>query len=220
MSNVFQHSCFISYRNGSRNDLLDTFATQIHEALHSELESQLDEMTVFLDREVLEGGQVLHIKVGGALCRSICMVIIFTRNYLSEKKLFCAAELYAMLQCEESRFEKIKQDNFENGLIITIALRNSDKIPDILRERLFYDFSKYTLSEAPIKANPNYNSQIQKIANYIAERYDEMKKNEAELCEPCKDFTLPDIFSKLGKSLMADFVNKHRKNYDSKLQSS
>ncbi len=224
MSNAFQHACFLSYRNGDRNDpldLLNNFAEQIYEALSSELRTQLDlDEPIFWDVQSLQGGYILNPHIASAICQSTCMIIIFTRNYLSEKNLFCAAEFYGMLECEANRFQKMNLVNPNKGMIISIALRNPNLVPDILRKRLFYDFSKFTLADIQIRQNPNYVSKIQEIAQFIAQWHDEMQPLENDLCSNCPAYRLPDIDTNEGRQIIMDFIRQHRKLHVPMLQQS
>ena len=84
----FQHSCFISYRHGDPNDefdALNNFAQQVRDALASELKAQLNK-PVFFDIERLKGGYFLNATIGESLCKSVCMIVIFVRDYLNEEK--------------------------------------------------------------------------------------------------------------------------------------
>ncbi len=216
MSNVFQHACFISYRN--KDKLLNEFAQQIFEALKSELDTYFEEDTpIFFDKEELQGGHILHAKINGAICRSVCMIVIFTSNYLSKKKWFCALELYGMLQCEAARMEVMKIKKPEYSLIIPIVLRSPEYLPNILTKRLYYDFSKFTLMEADIIANENYVNKIKEIAAYIHESYQEMKDFENDICTACEQFALPDTETAAGKQLISDFIQLNQKPYVPKL---
>ncbi len=216
----FKHGCFISYRNGNKDDkldLLNSFAEQICDALETELRTQLDNKPVFLDKRSLQGGYILNPTIAGSICRSVCMVVIFTRNYLSEDKLFCASELYAMLECEKARHETIGIANPDKSFIITIVLRNPDHVPKILEKRLFYDFSPFTLAEEQIRLNPNYAATIAKIASYIADCFEEMEGHERKICQGCEQFSMPDVDEVDGKKIILDFIGKHKKKFDAQL---
>jgi len=78
----FQYACYISYRGGQHR-LLYNFVTEFTEALSNELELQTD-LGVFLDTVRLEAGDYFNEKLAQALCRSVCMVSVWTPIFSSQ----------------------------------------------------------------------------------------------------------------------------------------
>ncbi|MEO6760571.1 MAG: toll/interleukin-1 receptor domain-containing protein, partial [Saprospiraceae bacterium] len=107
----FLYGGFVSYRHGDpeqEDDDLTSFANQVKDAFVSELRTQ--GLEVFFDIERMKGGYILNPVLGASLCKSVCMIVIFVRDYMSLTKPYCAAELWTMLQCEQERFQKLGID--------------------------------------------------------------------------------------------------------------
>jgi hypothetical protein len=208
----FQYSGFVSYRNGIKDedDILNSFAKQFYTALRSELKSQLDIDDVFLDIYHLEGGGILNAKISKGICTSVCHIVVFTRNYLSKKKMYCAAELMGILECEKKRFEILGWDNPTKGFIFPVILRNPDKLPDILRQnRIFYDFSKYTLADIELKRNPIYVEKFKELAALIADLYEDMENEKNKIIDTCNNFEIRDINNPKQITEIQAFIEKH-----------
>ncbi len=211
----FQYGGFISYRHGDPDDpydALNSFAQQVKEALASELRTQCGK-DVYFDVERMKGGFILNPVLGNSICKSVCMVIIFVRDYLSLDKPYCAAELWTMLQCEQERFQKLGIDPTvaQKGHIVTLAYRNPDLVPDILKQRIFYDFSGHTAADIPLRLNKNYANIFVEIATYIADLYEEIEHKEADLCKGCEARAIPDLSDPAANQPVLDFIRQHRK---------
>lgn len=171
---AFENSCFISYRRG-QEELTQTFIRELENALKSYIEPLLDKK-VYVDYKDLQAGDFLDRGLAQALCKSVCMIMVFTPKYFSSEHLYCTREFLAMETLEKKRFEiaGITPDQQQHSFIIPIALRRPDCMPlKIKRKRLYCDFSKYTLVEPNISRNPNYVQKIDEIADYIYERHQE-----------------------------------------------
>jgi hypothetical protein len=170
----FEYACFISYRNGKKvddtpvDDLLNTFANQVFDALESELNAYLDfDDLVFLDIKKLNPGEFIIPVISKALNKSVCMILIYTPNYFSENKMYCSCECKGMLDIEIKRKSLLSIDP-TIGLIITIVLRGVKQLPDYLRKRIWFDFTPYDMSvKEEIKKHPKFNSSIKEIAEQI-----------------------------------------------------
>ncbi|GEM_PF-1544838 len=210
----FQYGGFVSYRHGDPDDpydALNSFAKQVKEALASELKTQGKD--VYFDLERMKGGFVLNPVLGSSVCKSVCMIVIFVRDYLSLDKPYCAAELWTMLQCEQERFQKLGIDpaTAQRGHIVTLAYRNPDLVPDILKKRIFYDFSGHTAADLPLRLNKDYAKVFVEIATYIADLYDEIEHQEAAICKDCDQRTMPDLDDPVANMPVLDFIRQHRK---------
>jgi hypothetical protein len=201
--NDFKHACFISYRNGKRvgdlpkDDLLNTFATQIFEALESELQAYFDfDKKVFLDFKCLQPGQFLIPVFSEAICHSVAFIVVYTPNYLSENKMFCASELKGMIEIESKRLGLADELNRE-GLIITIVLRGRDYLPEYFKNRVWLDFTPFNLSTVEIIRHPVFSFEINKIAELIYQTYQRTKitqrRKDIALFSACNSFKLANI---------------------------
>ncbi len=210
----FEYGGFISYRHGDPDDPLDalnSFAQQVKDALASELRTQ--GKSVFFDEERIKGGHVLKPILGSNICKSVCLIVILVRDYLSADKPYCAAELWTMLRCEEARLKKLglKPDLAKEGHIITLAFRNPDLVPDILQERRYYNFAKHTTADVPLRQDKDYAKIFVEMAEYIVDLYEGIEHLEAELCQDCDQHTLPDLNDPVACKPILDFIHQHRK---------
>lgn len=188
---LFQYSCFISYRRGQHN-LIQRFIQELVRALQSHLEPYFDQ-EVFVDESGLQGGDFFDESLGQALCRSVCMILVFTPKYFSRRHTFCAREYMAMKRLEEKRLRAIGPvDDHRHGFIIPIVFRGAEYLPEEIKERRqFYDFSPYTLVQPEIAENENYVADIEEIAHRIYALYSKCMTSLEDPVSECKEFTLP-----------------------------
>jgi hypothetical protein len=199
----FKYACFISYRGGDRqrqNSLIAQIAHTLREDLEEELQFFFEpEMAnIFLDDEGLQGGDFLDAKIANALCHSVCMICLWTPIYFSESHPYCSREYKAMEELEELRFQKLQEEsetppNPNSGLIIPIAIRSPQRIPDHIRtKRIYIDFQDLLRVEGGNLQKPEtYYQSIPKLAGYIYDRYLELSQLE-EPCAGCSNFALPN----------------------------
>ena len=217
----FEYSAFLSYRNGKKDtdDLLNSFIKQFYDALQSELKTQTDGLDLFLDIYQLEGGTILNAKIGNGICKSVCYIPVFTRNYLSTKKMYCAAELMGILEMEEKRIKLLGWENEERSFIFPVILRNREKVPDILGEnRISYDFCDFTLSVEELKKNGVHVNKFKELANSIADLYELMENESEEILKECETFKIRDINNKDHKAEIQAFIKQHSKRVNSILK--
>jgi len=96
-----KYSCFISYRH-TQKDIVQGLVT----SLKTELSRWLD-MDVYLDEERLKGGEFFNAKLAQAICESVCLIVVYTPTYFSDKNTYCAREYKAMEELEQVRFDKL-----------------------------------------------------------------------------------------------------------------
>jgi len=186
----FQYSCFISYRRG-HHELTRRFIEELVGALKSHVEPWLDE-EVYIDEDGLRGGAFIDEGIAHALCKSVCMILIFTPKYFDRKRTYCAREYMAMKRLEEKRLRLLKDlADRKAGLIIPVVFRGPEHLPSEIKRRLYYDFSAYTLVRPEISNNPQYVEAIEEIARRIREIYDHFRGLPQDPCGACKDFALP-----------------------------
>jgi hypothetical protein len=224
----FKHACFISYRNGDRNDKnLDTRSQDIQDTLNAFAKDLRDELKrellthtnnrkclIFLDQDkpdCWKEGDPLMQTFSNAVCKSVCMIVVFTRHYLDKDHLTCAAELEGMLRRLDARCEKIgiKTENSTNW-IATAVFREPDRVPDILKKNLFFDFTGYENSSTPLRDNKEYQKNIKTLAKSIADFWEELDQNHStiDFCDDCATFALLDPQTEAQKLL--DFVKTHK----------
>lgn len=185
----FEYSCFISYRHGrhrSTKRMLDA----VVDGLRGELDTYFDK-DVYVDTSRLKGGDFFNRSLATALCKSVCMVVLYTPNYFSLEHAYCAREFRAMEKLERKRI-KLLSTTPSQGLIIPIVLRGPHLFPkDIQNKRLFYDFSNSLLHASPESVVDTRKEDFHSMASYMFERYKEYSSGTANPCEDCDQFRFP-----------------------------
>jgi TIR domain len=224
----FKHACFISYRNGDRDDFnldsrrgdiqdtVNAFAKDLRDELKRELITRTNpkKCLIFLDQDkpdCWKEGDPLMQTFSNAVCKSVCMIVVFTPNYLDKDHLTCAAELEGMLRRLDARCEKIsiKTENSTNW-IATVVLREPERVPEILKKNLYFDFTGYDNSSTILRDNEKYRKNIQTLAKSIADFWEVLDENYSNLnfCDDCATFALLDPQTEAQKLL--DFVKTHK----------
>lgn len=184
----FKHCCFISYRH-TKGYKGKAWTARIVEDLKAELELLVNK-EVYRDTERLKGADFYNEALAGALCRSVCMVVLFWPTYFDNTHLFCAREFKAMERLERERLQLLPVEEQPHGLIIVLALRNFDQIPaEIRATRLCKDFSNYKWGPS-LRWNYKFQSDIKEISQYIADRCDAFS-DLPEAFTGCDAFRLP-----------------------------
>jgi hypothetical protein len=185
------YSCFISYCHGQQ-ELTQKFIDQLTRAIKSYLEPFLDE-EVFIDTERLNPGYVHTEAIADAICKSLCMIVVYSPRY--EKHMYCLREFEAMCEVERRRQALLGNGAMQGRrLIIPIIFRTriDGEIPEELRKNTTYcDFSKFTTASSEISENAEYVAEIEKIARTIVQHYNELEAAGYDLSNSCGDFRLP-----------------------------
>lgn len=184
----FEYSCFISFPHGQKNVLVPIVKNFV-EGLENEI-YQLTNKEVWIDQNFLEGGNWLDQTIGPAMCKSACMIIIFTPLYLDKDHVYCARELKAMHELEERRL-KLLEDR-SHGLIIPIILSGQKYFPRALSEsRIYYNFTDIESNNPRHKIQKKYAKELKKIAAYIYDRCRALERVTGALSHDCNGYCLP-----------------------------
>lgn len=185
-----KYSCFISYCHG-QHELMQQFIKELTEALKSYIEPYLVE-PVYIDEDRLKPGYLFNEALAEALCQSVCMIVVYSPTY--EDRPYCLREYAAMEELQAKRSKMMgRMTGRERGMIIPIVFRGEEFIPAKLKSLIHYaDFSKFTLAETGIKNSPPYIKQIEDIAKYIRQLYNDLKGLGADPCQDCASFVIPD----------------------------
>jgi len=191
----FEFSCFISYRRG-KNQISRLITDDIYDALSGELELLLDVNVreVFLDRKRVDRPDYFDPALARALCRSVCMVMLYSPPYFSLSHTYCAREYWAMKKLEERRLNLLPQER-RHALIIPIILRGEERFPTtILNGQGSYNFKGLKQGSRKITRPRHYYDDINEIGQYIADRYWDFAalSDENEICQDCEKFLLPN----------------------------
>jgi hypothetical protein len=187
----FKYSCFISYRHTTEYKGR-AYTERIVEDLKAELEFRVAH-EVYRDTERLKGAEFYPETLGTALCKSICMVVLYWPTYFSQEHTFCAREFKAMEELEKKRLKLLESEaERKNGLIIIIALRDFKRIPAEIRERrLCKDFEAYTL-KFNMRKDADFQKDVIEISKYIADRVSIFQALTSDPFSECEEFRLPN----------------------------
>jgi TIR domain len=188
----FEHACFVSYRHHEQSQLAEQFIEQLCDALRNELTVMLEE-GLYIDRERLRGGAFFNPSLSRALCKSICMIAIYTPTYFSRKHCYCAREYRAMEVLEASRLARVhKVADKENGLIIPIVMRGESSLPDAIKGlRHYYSFEHFSLSAREMPKNKKFEKLVREIAEVVFARKLMFNSIAADVTSICDSFAFP-----------------------------
>jgi hypothetical protein len=187
---AFRYSCFISYRHTTEYKGR-VYTQRIVEDLKAELELRVAH-EVYRDTERLKGAEFYQESLATAICKSVCMVVLFWPTYFSEEHTFCAREFRAMEELERQRLLLLEDEaERQNGLIVIIALRDFALIPQEIRERrLCKNFEPYTL-KSNMRRNPGFQQDVIDISKYISDRVRVFATVDTQRLPECEQFRLP-----------------------------
>jgi hypothetical protein len=190
----FEYCCFISYSH-NQGELPDRFIKDLYKTLSGEIGALTSEInTCCVDWDRLRGGDFYNEIISKSICRSVCMIMVYTPTYFDRNHMYCAREFKAMEKIESKRLRLIGELSGNHGLIIPIVYRGENYIyPDIKSKRQYYNFSGYfpgRNGENSLLSHPTYGPQLKEIAEYIYERY-LLLKDLWNVSLRCRNFKLP-----------------------------
>jgi hypothetical protein len=187
---AYEYCCFISYPHG-QDDVLVPFVKELVKGLELEIYSQTRKR-VWIDYEYLKGGSRLDQEIGPDICKSACMILIYTPLYFDTEHVYCARELKAMQDLEEKRLLLLKDKG--KGLIIPVVLRGEKRFPTSLSDqRLFYKFTDIEFNDPSDKIREKYAKEIKEIAEYIVDRCIYLDEVADNMPHDCDTFALPTM---------------------------
>ncbi|MFY9608644.1 MAG: toll/interleukin-1 receptor domain-containing protein [Blastocatellia bacterium] len=184
-----EYCCFISYPHGQDN-VLKPLMKEFFDGLRAEVYAQTRKR-IWIDFECLQEGDRWNDKLATDLCKSICMVVVYTPLYFDAENAFCAREYSAMELLEEKRLRLLASASRTHGLIIPIVLRGEKRLPSVIKRHQYYKFDDLDLADPQVKVRQRYASEIHKIAEYIIDRCYEFDRMGSDPCTECDTFTLP-----------------------------
>jgi hypothetical protein len=187
----FEYSCFISYRHYT-GDLGISFIEEFHKALSDELELRT-EKKVFIDRERLKPGYFYNEVLAESLCRSVCLIVIFSPTYFDIAHTYCAREYKAMEKLEKERLKLLANPTKpKHGLIIPVIFRGGDQLPAKIKNRIHYaDFQSFSMRGPKMQEHGDFAPKIEEIADYIYNCCLAFDSLPVDPCINCSGFTLP-----------------------------
>lgn len=185
---AYEYCCFISYPHG-QDDVLVPFVKELVNGLETEIYAQTRKK-IWIDYDYLKGGSRLDEEVGPDICKSACMILIYTPLYFDTEHTYCARELKAMQDLEEQRLQLLKDKG--KGLIIPVILRGANRFPVALSEkRLFYKFTDIEFNNPADMIRVKYAKEIREIAEYIIDRCLSLDDVADKMAHDCEKYCLP-----------------------------
>jgi hypothetical protein len=187
----FEYSCFISYRHYTE-DLGVSFIEEFLRALSGEIEP-LTEKEVFIDKERLKPGYHYNEVLAESLCRSACLIVIFSPDYFDMAHTYCAREYKAMEKLEKERLKLLANPvKPKLSLIIPVIFRGGDQMPSEIKNRIHYaDFQSFSLRGPKMQKHKDFAPKIREIADYIYNCCLAFDSLSVDPCINCSGFTLP-----------------------------
>lgn len=189
----FRHACFISYRHVHEPKniaRIEQFVGELRSYIENEIDGIAPQDAVFFDRDI-EGGDLWNQKINKAVCYSAVMVVIFTANYFSTHKTFCAREYWAMEKLEKNRHKPF--ENIDHGLIIPVIFNGIDKLPAaVSSERQYLDFTGCITEFRDLSTDIEYQTKFAKMAQYISKVYQHLNHIKPDLCVDCDLHQIPE----------------------------
>jgi hypothetical protein len=189
---AFQYACFVSYRHHEQSQVAEKFILDFCNALRNELALQMDE-ELYVDRQRMKIGTTFNEALAVALCRSVCMVMVYTPTYFSRQHLYCAREYRAMEGIEGTRLAHLSERNRrEQGLILPVVLRGMNTLPDELRSRRHcYNFERFSLTSRELARNKAFETEVREMAEVIMQRKQLLEAVGIDLTCDCDQFIFP-----------------------------
>jgi hypothetical protein len=184
----YEYCCFISYPHG-QDDVLVPFVDDFVKGLETEIYAQIRKK-VWIDYNFLTGGYKQDQEIGPDICKSACMIVLYTPLYFDTEHTYCARELKAMQDLEEQRLQLVKDKG--KGLIIPVILRGEKRFPAALSEkRLYYKFTDIEFNNPLEKIRVKYSKEIREIAEYIVDRCEMLDEVANKIPRDCDQYCLP-----------------------------
>jgi hypothetical protein len=184
----YEYCCFISYPHGQDNVLVP-FVEDFVKGLETEIKAIM-RRKVWVDYNFIKGGNRLDEEIGPDICRSVCMILLYTPLYFDTEHTYCARELKAMQDLESQRLKSLKDKG--KGLIIPIVLRGEKRFPKVLSEsRVYYRFTDIEFNDPKLKISEKYAKELKEIAEYIFDRCEQLDQVAGKSSHDCESFCLP-----------------------------
>lgn len=189
-----KYACFISYSH-VQSKILDSFISQLQEALTNELSLHIKNAKISIDRTLLQPGSLFNEALAQAICNSACMIVVYSPVY--DSHAYCRQEIEGMKLLEQRRRILLK-DKWpqDRGMIIPIILRGDlQNLPEDIEAYRQYcsDFRDFNLGDPHICKNKKYRDPIKDITKFIYENFSIFEKADIDPCGICDRFRLPPI---------------------------
>jgi hypothetical protein len=192
LTTPFEYACYISYPL-DLGGLVEDYVTELRESLYMEMSAYGKQYgQIYSEWKRFYKAGFDHNDLSRKLCKSVCMIIVFTPAYFDS--ISCSIEYKAMEALEKRRFTLLG-DSFDKNqrLIIPLIVRGRKSFPeDITQLEIgrINDFQNYTPGKKILKRKQTYANQISQIAEYVVDNCIRFKDVSAAFSD-CENFIFP-----------------------------
>lgn len=181
-------TCFISYPHVESEFFVD-FVEELQKALQDRIRLLKRDASVILDFKRLKPGYIFDETISQAICRSVCMIVVYIPAY--EESDYCLREFEAMERLQAARRLRLKRPELnDKGMIVPIIFRRGDLSKRIEGRYQYLDLSKVTHPAREFRGK-KVSPKLDEIAEYIVSLYRAMENDEPAVCGDCDHFALP-----------------------------
>jgi hypothetical protein len=191
------NACFISYRHTGDPDA-DKFVQAFYAQLKKQVAICMPGVPIFFDEKGLKIGDKFNQEIAYQLCRSACMVLVYSPLYFDNNHPYCALEYLAMLDLEKRRLGTIANDLRNKGLIFPVVIRGLEDLPDEIKGQRQFEKFDHIVHESQFEELECLKC-LKALAEEIWKRYRELH-NSNVFPSDCSKFSFPD------KSSIADWL--------------
>lgn len=194
---IFDYSCYVSYfLDGSKTS--QDFVQELVSVLGDYINRySREKKKIYIESAIRRGDSTYAMERALAICRSVCMIIVFSPPYFREP--YCVREYLAMKTLEKQRVESMRANINERFEMIIPITYTGRLYPDELNRHPFnrYDFSQVALKRGRMRIeNRNHLACLDEIARYIQEL--DTYFNQFGVRPSCKNFLLPSELEALA----------------------
>jgi hypothetical protein len=183
------NACFISYRHTGDPEA-DKFVQAFYAQLKKQIAIYMPGVPIFFDEKGLKVGDKFNEELAFQLCRSACMVLIYSPLYFDHNYPYCALEYQAMLDLEKRRLNSVTEDLRNKGLIFPVVIRGLEDLPNEIKSQRQFEKFDHIVHESQFEELECLKC-LNALAQEIWKCYRELHNANVFQCD-CSKFCLPD----------------------------
>jgi hypothetical protein len=184
------NACFISYRHTGDIEA-DKFVRTFVIQLKKQVALCMPGVPIFFDEQGLKVGDQYKGELAYQLCRSACMVLIFSPLYFDIHHHYCALEYKGMLEIERKRLELGLGDLQHKGLIFPVVFRGLDCLPQEIKDDRHYENFDFVVSESDFRRR-HCQERLKALSEEIWKCYRILHNARVFSSENCGGFCFPE----------------------------
>lgn len=187
--NPFEYSCFISYYL-DRSNQTRYFIRELKEAFEDTISSYfVNDIKIFCEDPDRRGNNNTLEERQQALCRSVCMILVFSPPYFEEN--YCVSEYLAMKNLESHRIQTLGEHNTILPLVIPVIYKEGEFPRGLVRDHAV-NFSRVALMRGDrIRIdNERHLEKLNQMGQYIHFLYRQFASSYL-FDNDCSNFSFP-----------------------------